>query len=90
MPRFVILEHDWPARHWDFLLESGEMLRAWRLLDEPKPGVCISGEENFPHRKVYLDYQGPLSGNRGSVIRWEAGTFTWIAKEADRAVVEFV
>ena len=24
MPRFVILEHDWPTRHWDFFLESGD------------------------------------------------------------------
>jgi DNA polymerase ligase (LigD)-like protein len=36
MPRFVLLYHDCPpsgpiASHWDFMLETGEVLRTWRL-----------------------------------------------------------
>jgi hypothetical protein len=27
------------------------------------------------HRRVYLDYEGPISGGRGEVVRVEAGTF---------------
>src|SRR5438874_2539346 len=65
MPRFVILEHDWPTRHWDFLLEAGDVLRAWRLLDEPAPGKAVLAEPNFDHRLLYLDFEGALSGNRG-------------------------
>jgi hypothetical protein len=30
MPRYVILEHDWPERHWDFMLEAGDGPRSWR------------------------------------------------------------
>ena len=68
MPRFVILSHDWPTPHWDFLLESGPVLRAWRLLEEPAPNRDVPAEANFDHRLLYLDYEGPLSGDRGSVL----------------------
>lgn len=88
MPRFVILEHDWPMLHWDFLLEAGAVLRAWRLLAEPTSGFPVPAEANFDHRLLYLDYEGPLSDNRGSVHRWDAGTFEWIADESGRVVVE--
>src|SRR5687768_12657133 len=84
MPRFVILLHDWPAPHWDFLAESGGALRAWRLLAEPDAGSDIPAEPNFPHRIVYLDYEGPLSGDRGSVSRWDTGTCCWLADDSDR------
>ena len=87
MPRYVILEHDWPTHHWDFLLEAGEVLRAWRLLEEPQPERVILAEANFDHRLVYLDFEGPLSGERGRVSRWDRGTFEWIANEAERLVV---
>jgi hypothetical protein len=75
VPRFVVLEHDWPTRHWDLLLEAGPVLKAWRLLSEPGNGRAVPAEPNFDHRFLYLEYEGPLSGNRGSVRRWDAGTF---------------
>lgn len=83
MPRFVILTHDWPFPHWDLMLESGETLRTWRLLDEPGPGRCIAAEPLPDHRKAYLDYEGPVSGNRGRVARWDTGEFTWTASSDD-------
>lgn len=74
--RFVILEHDWPFVHWDFLLEFGPVLRAWRLL-EPVQRECWIDAQPLPdHRLIYLDYQGPVSGNRGNVHRVVGGTFT--------------
>ena len=27
------------------------------------------------HRLAYLDYEGPVSGGRGSVTRWDQGTY---------------
>ncbi|MFO0805318.1 MAG: DNA polymerase ligase N-terminal domain-containing protein [Gemmataceae bacterium] len=78
MPRFVILEHDWPAVHWDLLLEAGGVLRAWRLLAEPGPGRTVPAEPNFDHRLAYLEYEGPLTGDRGRVKRWDAGEFEWL------------
>lgn len=79
MPRFVILEHDWPTRHWDLLLEDGNVLLAWRLLAEPEPGARVRAERNADHRRLYLDYEGPVSGGRGNVKRWDWGEFEWIA-----------
>lgn len=84
MPRFVILEHDWPTRHWDFFLEAGPVLRAWRLLAEPAAGTEVPSEPNAEHRPFYLDYEGPVSGGRGRVRRWDAGTFDWIAETTGR------
>jgi hypothetical protein len=88
MPRFVILEHDWPTPHWDFLLEAGRVLRAWRLLAEPASDLVVPAEANFDHRLEFLDYEGPVSNNRGTVRRWDTGTFDWIVDEPERVVVE--
>jgi len=88
MPRYVILEHDWPTRHWDFLLEAGSVLRAWRLLAEPAPGCRVPAEPNADHRLFYLDYEGPVSGDRGNVSRWDAGTFDWLVDRSDCVEIE--
>jgi DNA polymerase Ligase (LigD) len=77
MPRFVILEHDHPFLHWDLMLESGDVLRTWRLLERPVPGAAIRAEALGEHRKIFLDYEGPVSGQRGTVKRWDEGTFEW-------------
>jgi len=81
MPRYAILSHDHPFPHWDFLLESesGGPLRAWRLLTKPAPGVASSAEPLPDHRPVYLEYEGPVSGDRGTVTRWDGGEFDWSA-----------
>ena len=39
------------------------------------------------HRRLYLDYEGPVSGGRGSVTRWDGGTFEWEASERDQFAV---
>jgi hypothetical protein len=75
MPRFVVLEHDHPFLHWDFMLESGGVLRTWRLASAPVLGAVISATPLGDHRSAYLDYEGPLSGNRGSVQRWDHGDY---------------
>jgi hypothetical protein len=75
MPRYVILEHDWPILHWDLLLEVGSVLRAWRLLQQPCVGASVVAEANADHRLMYLDYQGEVSGGRGQVRQWDAGTY---------------
>ena len=87
MPRFVILEHDYPSRHWDLLLEAGPVLRAWRLAAPPQPDQTVAAETSFDHRLLYLDYEGPVSGGRGQVRRWDAGTFTLETDEPDRVVM---
>lgn len=75
--RFVILEHDHPVLHWDLMLESDGVLQTWRLADMPAPGKPIEATALGDHRLLYLDYEGPVSGNRGTVRRWDAGTYHW-------------
>ncbi len=86
--KFVVLAHDWPALHWDFLVERGGVLRAWRLLGEAHADIDVPAELNADHRLFYLDYEGPVSGGRGSVSRWDAGTCDWLADEPDRVELE--
>ncbi len=77
-PFFAVLEHDHPQRHWDFFLETPTALRSWRLDCMPdQPGVA-NAEALPEHRKAYLDYEGPVSGDRGSVSRKDRGEFDLI------------
>jgi DNA polymerase Ligase (LigD) len=85
MPRYVILEHDHPTRHWDLMLESGGVLRTWRLAEPPRPGVSVAAEASFDHRPAYLDYEGPVGG-RGTVTRWDGGTYE-VLEEAEGLLV---
>ena len=89
MPRFVVLQHDWPQLHWDLMLENGANLRTWRLSQAPHPRHPISLVSLPPHRSVYLDYEGPVSGNRGSVLRVLGGTYQAIPAPLGEAWFEF-
>jgi hypothetical protein len=73
--RFVILQHDFQGTHYDLMLEVGSVLRTWKLAQPPAAGVRQRAEPSFDHRPFYLDHEGPVSGNRGQVKRWDAGTY---------------
>lgn len=75
--RFVVLTHDHPFLHWDLMLETADALKTWRLLVEPHNANVIAADELPDHRKHYLDYEGPVSGGRGQVSRWDSGVFKW-------------
>jgi DNA polymerase Ligase (LigD) len=85
MPRYVILQHDHPTLHWDFMLETGQALRTWRLASSPAAGQEISATSLGEHRLMYLDYEGPVSGNRGTVAQWDRGEFE--ALESDEPCI---
>ena len=87
MPRFVVLEHDHPTLHWDFMLEAGPVLRTWRLSAVPELGRSIAAAALPDHRLMYLDYEGPVSGNRGRVSRWDSGVYSWSENREDRVSV---
>ena len=52
------------------MLEAGDVLKTWALPQPPQPGVEMECTALADHRLAYLDYEGPLSGNRGAVTRW--------------------
>jgi len=97
MPRFVLLRHECPVSsgkpsHWDFMLESGGALRTWDLrelpaswasaLDEASHATEVTALPLPDHRIEYLDYEGPVSGDRGSVRCCDRGMFELV--EADQ------
>ena len=81
MPRFVVLRHETPpgyARpaHFDLMLEVGGVLRTWAALSLPAVGGEPVAAERLPdHRLDYLNYEGPVSGDRGCVSRVDWGTY---------------
>jgi len=86
--RFVILLHETPpsyarGTHWDLMFEQGAALRTWALAAEPCAGATIDAERLPDHRREYLDYEGPVSGERGHVTRWDWGTFELTSDTAE-------
>jgi len=88
MPRFALLEHDHPSAHLDLLLEDGGVLLAWRLGALPPDGGSVPAVRNFDHRLVYLDYEGPVSGGRGSVRRLDGGELVWLERTPRRLAAQ--
>ncbi len=91
MPRYVILRHETPPgyvrpTHWDLMLEMGEVLRTWALAEEPQAGSTIEAEALPDHRPAYLDFEGAVS-SRGSVSRFDSGTYTLESESVNRLVV---
>ena len=83
MPRFAVLDHDWPHPHRDLLLERSGVLLAWRLPPAFDPTSPVPAEPLPDHRPAYLDYEGPVPGDRGSVRRWDGGGLEWELHSAD-------
>jgi hypothetical protein len=88
VPQFVVLVHDHPVHHWDFMLEKEAALRTWRLARQPSEPGPIDAEALADHRLSYLDYEGLVSGNRGSVHRFDRGEFAHVAETTERIVIE--
>ncbi len=67
------------------MLEWGDVLRTWELPELPTEwakviGVSKSSDQVLAapladHRIAYLDFEGALTGNRGSVTRCDRGEF---------------
>lgn len=89
MPRYVVLTHDHPEWHWDFLLEADNHLRSWRIAQSPdRESVGLLATPLPAHRLLYLEYEGPVSGNRGTVTRWDAGAYHILEETAVSLRVE--
>ena len=88
MPRYVILTHDHPHLHWDFMLENEAVLRTWRLARAPDEAGPIDAKALADHRLAYLDYEGPVSGNRGSVRRFDRGEYVLVREIVDRLEIQ--
>ncbi|CAN5487619.1 hypothetical protein BH10PLA1_BH10PLA1_12170 [soil metagenome] len=73
--RFVVLRHEGiPQPHFDVMFErsAGSALASWRSdvwpIEQPCPLDHLDD-----HRREYLEYEGPLTNDRGHVRRVAAG-----------------
>ena len=66
------------------MLDNGEVLRTWRLSHPPDADEDVLAEPLPDHRRAYLDYEGPVSGGRGEVWRWDAGDFRLIEEDGNQ------
>lgn len=82
---FALLEHETAdGVHWDLLVEQpgASLLATWRLARNPLEHTgLIAGERIADHRRLYLDYEGPVSGDRGTVRRLARGNVEWLPAE---------
>jgi hypothetical protein len=90
--RYVILRHEMPAgaeraSHWDLMLERAGVLRTWALEAEPGEHRTIPALALPDHRLDYLTYEGPVSGGRGDVRRYDEGHYAIEQEGAGRLVV---
>ena len=75
--RYAVLHHTGvDAPHYDLLVETaaGSPLMTYRVDRWPMETGAVLVERLADHRRIYLDYEGPISGNRGSVRRVAQGT----------------
>lgn len=90
--RFVILRHEGsasykPGVHWDLMLEADGSLHTWALAELPAAGREILAEQLPDHRPTYLDYEGPISSDRGTVTRWDQGHFQEVSVSATQWIL---
>lgn len=89
--RLVLLRHNVPddfgrPSHWDLLLEREDDCWTWAIEELPAAfggeggSKCVPATRLANHRKHYLDYQGPVSGDRGVVTRVLTGTYEFVAQ----------
>lgn len=90
--QFVLLQHDHPTLHWDLMFEHEQTLKTWRLLELPigvARGTVIAAVSLANHRLAYLDYEGPVSGGRGSVLRVDRGGYSCVRRETEEWEIVF-
>ncbi|QDU90305.1 ATP-dependent DNA ligase [Pirellulimonas nuda] len=93
--RYVLLRHNCPpdyrdGPHWDLMLERDGVLVTWSLLELPAPEEAVAATRLADHRVAYLDYEGPVSGDRGEVSRVAQGELVWSKYSAQEACVRLL
>ncbi|UYV13987.1 MAG: hypothetical protein NCW75_06770 [Phycisphaera sp.] len=74
----VLLRHDLPggSHHFDWMLaldDHGSLLTFRLDRDISLDAEPFEAEQLAGHRRAYLEYEGEVSGNRGTVVRVASG-----------------
>jgi hypothetical protein len=87
--RYVVLQHsEIDEPHYDLMIETapGSDLATWRVSHWP-PDATDKFTALPNHRRHYLEYEGPISGNRGKVLRIASGTHQIVENSPARFVI---
>lgn len=87
--RYVLLQHHTSGAefHWDFLFEEATALRTYSVAQTVvEEGLelgrfCETVLQRPDHRRIYLQYEGPVSNQRGVVRRIDTGRFVWNSEQ---------
>ena len=63
--------------------QNDKVLQTWSLDSPAVTGQKIVATQLPNHRRVYLNYEGPLTANRGTVRRELTGVLQWIRDEPE-------
>ncbi|MCY2976121.1 MAG: hypothetical protein NTW52_15810 [Planctomycetota bacterium] len=76
------------ASHFDLMLEKNGRLATFELFQLPIPGERFPVRRLAEHRIDYLDYEGPISGDRGHVTQWTAGHYLTAVESDNKWILE--
>jgi len=86
--QFVLLHHILSdSEHWDLMLDLGQVLAAWQLIENPvspiRRGVLrgMPAQRIADHRRAYLHLESPVSGNLGHVKRMDRGLYALLEQQ---------
>lgn len=87
LPQFVLLRHTRSTDvHWDLGLEVGAVLATWQILENPerlmRSPAALPARRIHDHRRIYLEYEGAISGGRGHVERVDRGSWQSLKQSA--------
>lgn len=100
--RFAVLHHSLPEchirpSHWDLLLQFSNYhfveercLDCFELNLPPDQWSSLAVTRLPSHRALYLNYSGPISGNRGSVELVLTGEMKWHVREEHNFEFELI
>jgi len=93
MLQYVVVHHQVGATgkirdadsHFDWMFDRGDALWTWATDQYPEPMSTgpLDAVRLADHRRVYLDYEGRVSGDRGEVSRVESGAFETLYESED-------
>lgn len=86
--RFAVSLHQMPSHqarptHFDLFLEKEDFLMSWILAAPLSDQMNTFVIPNRDHRKDYLDYDGPISQDRGMIRRVQQGRLLWMQSDND-------
>ena len=93
MRSMVLLRHELAdgTRHFDWLIDPGSprALLTFRVKEPIHTGDSrnFAAEMIGDHRRMYLDFEGPIPGGRGRIVRVARGALEALGEQQGRIVI---